>query len=107
MSYDNELSKYSQTAKEEDIDKISSELHSMKKGPIAKIWDVVQALFKLIKDPEAAWKSKALAIGALVYLISPIDLVPDIIPVVGLLDDLGVISAAVTALGVALSKYKK
>ena len=38
--------------------------------------------------------NKVLIIGALGYLISPIDLIPDEIPVIGLMDDYGVLVAA-------------
>ncbi|MGH7844149.1 MAG: YkvA family protein [Candidatus Binatia bacterium] len=79
----------------------------MKKGPIAKNWPKVQALWELIKDPKAAWSQKAIAIGALVYLISPIDAVPDPIPGLGLSDDVAVLLAAIAALGVALQKYNR
>lgn len=40
------------------------------------------------RDPAVHWLSKALALVALVYALSPIDLIPDIIPVLGQLDDL-------------------
>ncbi|MDD4864225.1 MAG: YkvA family protein [Alishewanella agri] len=40
-----------------------------------------------------AW-AKATMIGALGYFISPIDAIPDIVPVVGYGDDLGVLAAA-------------
>lgn len=40
-----------------------------------------------------AW-AKAAIIGALGYFISPIDAIPDVIPVVGYADDLGVLTAA-------------
>jgi uncharacterized membrane protein YkvA (DUF1232 family) len=79
----------------------------MNKGPLKAIWDNVMALWKMVKDPNAAWTSKAIAIGALIYVISPIDAIPDIIPGIGLLDDVSVISLAVAALGIALNKYKK
>ena len=42
-------------------------------------------------------KIKAGIIGALGYLISPIDLVPDLIPVVGYTDDAAAIAFAITA----------
>lgn len=96
---------YAQKASEEDVEKIYENLNSMKRGPIAKIWKKVTALWELVRDPDAAWGAKAMAIGALLYLISPVDAVPDLIPVVGLLDDVGIISSAVAALAVALSKY--
>jgi uncharacterized membrane protein YkvA (DUF1232 family) len=100
------LNQYAQNAKEEDIQRISENINKMKKGPITKLWDTVQKLFKLVKDPTAAWPQKALAIGSLIYLVSPIDAVPDLIPVVGLLDDAGVLTAAVAAIGSAISKYE-
>ena len=78
----------------------------MKKGAIAKIWENVLALWALAKDPNAAWGSKALAIGALVYLVSPVDLIPDFIPVFGLTDDAAVVLAAVAKLASDLNRYK-
>ena len=92
-------------ASDADIRTIESDLPAMKRGPIAQIWDKVRALWKLIGDPEAAWGAKATAIGALIYLIMPVDAVPDVIPIVGLLDDAGVIGLAVVALTSALDKY--
>ncbi|MGP1530073.1 MAG: YkvA family protein [Treponema sp.] len=97
---------FSQNASKEDITKIASKLDGMKKGPVAEIWDWVTALWNMIKDPNAAWSAKALAIGALVYLVSPVDAIPDVIPVLGLTDDVGVITAAVAALADSLTKYK-
>ncbi len=41
--------------------------------------------------------AKGVIIGALGYFISPVDAVPDILPVVGYTDDLGVLAAAVGA----------
>lgn len=43
-----------------------------------------------------AW-AKAVMIGALGYFISPVDAVPDIVPIVGYTDDLGVLAAAFAA----------
>jgi uncharacterized membrane protein YkvA (DUF1232 family) len=104
--YKNELIKYTGKAKAEDVKRISEKISSMKKGPVKKIWDSVSSLYKMARDPDVPWQYKAAAVGALVYLISPIDAVPDIIPVVGLLDDVAVITAAVASLGAALMKYK-
>ncbi len=105
--YKNELVKYTGRAKAEDVKRISEKISSMKKGPVGKIWSSVSSLYKMARDPEVPWQYKAVAVGALVYLISPIDAVPDIIPVIGLLDDVAVITAAVASLGVALTKYKE
>ena len=97
--------KFTERASEEDPQRIEEKLPSMKKGPIKKVWDEVQLLWKLIKDPNAAWGAKAAAIGALIYLISPADAVPDIIPGVGLLDDVAIILFVCKKLADALKKY--
>jgi uncharacterized membrane protein YkvA (DUF1232 family) len=46
------------------------------------------AVYLASKDPRVPWYAKALAACVLAYLFSPIDLIPDFIPVVGYLDDL-------------------
>jgi uncharacterized membrane protein YkvA (DUF1232 family) len=48
----------------------------------------VHALYLAGRDPRVPWHAKALAIVIAAYALSPIDLIPDFIPVVGYLDDL-------------------
>jgi uncharacterized membrane protein YkvA (DUF1232 family) len=55
-------------------------------------------LIAAIRSPKTSLKKKAIAVGALIYFISPIDLIPDHIPVVGYLDDLAVLSLAVNSI---------
>jgi|GEM_PF-1362919 len=43
---------------------------------------------------QAKWKRVIIALLALLYVISPLDLIPDWIPVIGWLDDLGVLAWA-------------
>ena len=99
------LEKFTKRASKEDISPVKEKLPSMNRGPIKKIWDKVQLLWELIKDPNAAWEAKAAAIGALVYLISPVDAVPDIVPGVGLLDDVAIILFVCKKLADALKEY--
>ena len=40
---------------------------------------------------QAKWKRVIIALLAMIYVISPLDLIPDFIPVIGWLDDLGVL----------------
>ena len=40
------------------------------------------------RDPQTPWRVKLLAAAVVAYALSPIDLIPDFIPVLGLLDDL-------------------
>jgi uncharacterized membrane protein YkvA (DUF1232 family) len=47
----------------------------------------VHALYLAARDPRVPWHVKALAICVAAYALSPIDLLPDFIPVVGYADD--------------------
>jgi uncharacterized membrane protein YkvA (DUF1232 family) len=46
------------------------------------------ALYLAYRDPRVPWYARLFAAGVLAYAISPIDLIPDFIPVLGYLDDL-------------------
>ena len=48
--------------------------------------DVV-ALYLAARDPRVPWLAKVVAVGVVTYALSPIDLIPDFIPVLGYLDD--------------------
>ena len=48
----------------------------------------VHALYLASRDPRVPWYVKALAVAVAAYALSPIDLIPDFIPVLGYLDDL-------------------
>ena len=48
----------------------------------------VLALYLAARDPRVPWYAKALAAFVAAYALSPIDLIPDVIPVLGLLDDI-------------------
>ena len=46
------------------------------------------AIYLASRDPRVPWYAKALAIAVAAYALSPIDLIPDFIPVIGYLDEL-------------------
>ncbi len=48
----------------------------------------VLALYLAGRDPRVPWYAKVLALATAAYALSPIDLIPDFIPVIGYLDDL-------------------
>jgi uncharacterized membrane protein YkvA (DUF1232 family) len=56
------------------------------------------ALYLAYRDPRVPWYAKAVAAATVAYAVSPIDLIPDFIPVIGYLDDL-----VLVPLGIALA----
>jgi uncharacterized membrane protein YkvA (DUF1232 family) len=46
------------------------------------------AIYLASRDPRVPWYAKALAIAVAGYALSPIDLIPDFIPIIGYLDEL-------------------
>jgi uncharacterized membrane protein YkvA (DUF1232 family) len=53
------------------------------------------ALYFALRDPRTPWTAKALLFFVLAYALSPIDLIPDFIPVFGYLDDLIIVPAGI------------
>jgi uncharacterized membrane protein YkvA (DUF1232 family) len=56
--------------------------------------DVV-AVWIAARDPRVPWYAKVLAAAVAAYALSPIDLIPDFIPVLGYLDDLIIVPAGI------------
>ncbi len=56
------------------------------------------AVYLASKDPRVPWYAKALVAFVVAHTFSPIDLIPDFIPVLGIVDDL-----VITSLGIALA----
>ena len=59
------------------------------------------AVYLAAKDPRTPWYAKAVAFLTIAYAFSPIDLIPDFIPIIGYLDDLFIVPAGI-ALAVSL-----
>ena len=55
----------------------------------------VLAVYLAAKDPRTPWYAKGLIFLIVAYALSPIDLIPDFIPVLGYLDDLILIPAGI------------
>jgi uncharacterized membrane protein YkvA (DUF1232 family) len=81
MSYAN---KFSQSEFVEKIARIA-------KRAGAKLVYAALILFYTLQSDRVSAKEKAMIIGALGYMISPLDVVPDAFPIVGLTDDMAVL----------------
>lgn len=53
------------------------------------------ALYLAARDPRTPWTARLLVLLVVAYALSPIDLIPDFIPVIGYLDDLIIVPAGV------------
>lgn len=51
------------------------------------------ALYYALRDPAAPWSARIVGGVAVAYALSPIDLIPDFIPVLGMLDDIVLVPA--------------
>ena len=65
-------------------------------GFLRSLWQQIRLSWALLLDNRVPLKLKVIPLTAIAYTLSPIDLVPDVIPVLGQLDDLGVLMAALT-----------
>ncbi|PAF33791.1 YkvA family protein [Paenibacillus sp. 7516] len=70
------------------IDKVKAMAREIKRN--------VFVLYLAYKDPRVSWYAKLFAVGVVAYAFSPIDLIPDFIPVLGYLDDLIIVPLGIT-----------
>lgn len=55
----------------------------------------IPAVFLALKEKRTPWYARILAAAVVVYALSPIDLIPDFIPVLGYLDDVIILPALI------------
>ncbi len=65
----------------------------LKKGGTRLLYSALLLFYAFKRKDLPAW-AKSIVIGALGYLLSPIDAIPDLTPVLGFTDDLGLLSYA-------------
>lgn len=81
-------------------------------GPLAQVWEDLQLLFSVVRDwtsgnyREIPIGSVVIILGALIYLINPIDIIPDFIPVLGNIDDIFIIGLVLSQVHADLQAYK-
>ncbi len=82
-------------------------------GPISKVFDQLKLLFSIVKDyvsgayREIPYGSIVAILAGILYFLSPIDLIPDFIPVVGYIDDVFIIGLVIKQVYGDLEKYER
>ena len=80
-------------------------------GAIAEVFNDLRLLFSLVKDyisgayREIPYGSIVAAVAGILYFVSPIDFIPDFIPVIGYIDDVFVISLVFRQIHSDLERY--
>lgn len=93
--------------KEDEIKKLFTRVKAL-----AKYFNDLCEIFELLRDriagtyTETPWRTIAALTGALIYVVSPIDLILDFIPGIGFLDDAIVIGLAIKLAQPDLAKYR-
>ena len=83
------------------------------KGPLADLWNSLTALLRLLQAyirheyTDIPWGSIVMVVVAIIYFVSPIDLIPDWIPIAGYIDDAAVIAFVIRQIKVDLDNFLK
>jgi uncharacterized membrane protein YkvA (DUF1232 family) len=85
------------TASETRGDRFERRVARWKKDASSLIYQV-RILPLILRHPLVPWRAKVAAACALAYLLSPVQLIPTFIPVIGQLDDLAVLFAGMRAI---------
>ena len=102
---------------EEDVKKVVNKSEEIgrkfsAKGPLARFLEDGQLLMAIVKDywsgtyRQIPFGVIASIVFTLIYVLNPFDLVPDVLPVIGQVDDAAVIGACLMLVEQDLQKYK-
>ena len=110
------LNRESRKVRENDLEpllerqrKVEEKVHSSSK--LSRFSTDIRLMFSLLRDfwngryRQVPWKSIAAIAGALLYVLNPLDLIPDIIVGFGLLDDAGVVALCLKLVESDLHRY--
>ena len=111
------LSEYADKVGTDDVNNVLGKEDEIKKlfkrvKVLAKYFNDLCEIFELLRDritgayKETPWRTIAALTGALIYVLSPIDLILDFIPGIGFLDDALVIGLAIKLAQPDLEKYR-
>ena len=106
-----------QNVTEKDVEKVINKSEEIKrkfstKGPLKRFIEDGQLLLSVVKDywsgayRQVPFGAIAAIVFTLIYVLNPLDLVPDVLPVIGQVDDAAVMGACLILVEQDLHKYK-
>jgi uncharacterized membrane protein YkvA (DUF1232 family) len=72
---------------------------------IRAIFDQIRLTWRLLRDRRVPLWTKAIPVAAITYVLSPLDLIPDFLIVLGQLDDLGILLGAMRLFEAVVPAY--
>lgn len=97
-----------------DVDEVvrnANDILSKVTGALARFKEDISGMINLVKDyrngsyREVPAKTIVAVVGALLYVLAPIDLIPDILPVIGQLDDAAIVGLCLKLVDADIQKY--
>ncbi len=92
-------------------EKLDGKIESLgrKGGFIGRLIADAKLFYEMLRDPDfrLEWQDKAKIIACLLYFITPIDLIPDVIPGLGYIDDAVVMGMTIKALSKLMEKFRE
>ncbi len=79
--------------------------HGKQLAPALMTPSGIRAIWRLLTDRKAPWGPKLLFFFAIAYVLMPLDLIPDMAPLITWLDDLGVMALTMGWLGASARRY--
>ena len=112
------VTKEAERVSDKDIENVLAKSEEIRKrfetgGPLGKFVEDFKLLIAVVKDYRRGKYRKipfwtvAAIVGALLYVLNPLDLIPDFLPLVGQIDDAAVVAACLLMVRQDLHKYKK
>lgn len=95
------INKYAKSFKEKDF--IPSVKNKIKSLSAPLVYTALLMFYAFRSDKTPSW-AKKIIMGMLGYLITPIDILPDLTPVVGYTDDLGILSFGIVTIACYITK---
>lgn len=107
-----------QNVTDKDVEKVISKSEDIKKkfnaaGPLGRFIEDGQLLLAIVKDywsgayRQIPYGAVAAIVFTLIYVLNPFDMMPDVLPVIGQVDDVAVFGACLLLVEQDLYKYKE